>query len=130
MAIGAGDMVHAQLGAVIAVAMALHNLPEGMSIAAPLSIGGMPRQKILGVTAAISLVTPLGTLLPLMIGNLSNAVSAFTLALASGAMIYVVAHDTLPESWQSQKSLTLVGLLAGAGLMIGVARMHTGMIPL
>ncbi len=126
MAIGAADAVHAQLGIVIALAMALHNMPEGMSIAAPLHAARTPRRKILGLTVLISLVTPLGTLLPLIGGKISPTFSAFVLAFASGAMLYVVAHDTLPESWQEGRKAAGLGLLAGAGLMAAMARLHSG----
>lgn len=129
MAIGAGDGVHAHLGFIIALAMALHNLPEGMSIAAPLAMGGMPRRKILTLTGLISFVTPFGTLLPLLLGALSPAISAFFLALASGAMLYVVAHDTFPEAWQAHREATVFGVLAGAALMAGVTSLHAGWLP-
>ncbi|NMP23521.1 ZIP family metal transporter [Sulfobacillus harzensis] len=94
MAIGAGHAVHAKLGLIMALAIALHNMPEGMSIAAPLAMGGVARRKILGLTGLISLITPLGTLIPLVLGNLSHTISAVILAFAAGAMIYVVAQDT------------------------------------
>lgn len=126
MAIGAGDAVHAQLGLIIALAIALHNMPEGMSIAAPLAMGGMSRRKILVLTGLISFVTPLGTLLPLLLGALSPTLSAFFLALASGAMLYVVVNDTFPEAWQAHKEATVFGVLAGAAVMVGVASFHAG----
>jgi ZIP family zinc transporter len=124
MAIGAGDLVHAQLGMVLALAIALHNLPEGMSIAAPLAMGGTPRKKILLLTLAISLVTPLGTVLSLVLGSLSPAFHSVILALASGAMIYVVVHDTLPESWNAGKGGLGLGLAAGIALMLALAHIH------
>ncbi len=123
MAIGAGEIVHAKLGVVIALAIALHNMPEGMSIAAPLRASGMGRRAIMGLTLMISLVTPLGTLTPLVLGHLAPFLNAYILALASGAMIYVVAHDTGPESWYVQKRGAVLGFIVGVGLMLGMARM-------
>lgn len=125
MAIGAGDLVHAQLGFVLALAIALHNLPEGMSIAAPLFMGGTPRNRILLLTLAISLITPLGTLIALGLGTLTPELQSFMLALASGAMIYVVVHDTLPESWRSGKVSLGLGLAAGVLLMGAISSLHS-----
>ena len=123
MAIGAGDMVHARLGLAIAAAIALHNLPEGMSIAAPLSAAGVSRRRILATTGLISLATPFGTAIPLMFGQLSPVFSGFILAVASGAMVYVVAHDTLPEAWLSNKAMTGVGLAVGGLLMVAISHL-------
>lgn len=117
MAIGAGGAVRVHLGLILAVALALHNLPEGMSIAAPLALGGVRRTVILAVTTAIAFVTPLGTVLALAIGSLRPELLAGVLALAAGAMAYVVAHDTFPEAAASGVGPTAAGILAGVGLM-------------
>ncbi len=124
MAIGAGDAVGQSLGVVIALAIALHNIPEGMSIAAPLAMAGEPRRRILFATVAIGLVTPLGTLLSLAIGQLGPEWSAMVLALASGAMVYVVGRDTLPESLAAGRPTALVGMAAGVALMLALAAVH------
>ncbi|MDA8200312.1 MAG: ZIP family metal transporter [Thermaerobacter sp.] len=124
MAIGAGDAVGRSLGIVIAFAIALHNIPEGMSIAAPLALAGEPRRRILLATAAIGLVTPLGTLLSLAIGHLGPEWSAMVLGLASGAMVYVVGRDTLPESLAASRPIALAGTAAGAALMLALAAVH------
>lgn len=120
MAIGAGNMVGVRVGVVIALAIALHNVPEGMSIAAPLRMGGVPPARILVATAAIGLVTPLGTLVALVLGAISPDSSAVILALAAGAMTYVVSHDTLPESLRASWPAALVGIALGSLLMLGV----------
>lgn len=124
MAIGAGDAVGQRLGVVIALAIALHNIPEGMSIAAPLAMAGESRRRILAATVAIGLVTPLGTLGSLAIGRIGTEWSAMVLALASGAMLYVVGRDTLPESLKTGRAPALLGLFAGAVLMLGLAAVH------
>lgn len=124
MAIGAGDAVGRSLGLVIALAIALHNIPEGMSIAAPLAMSGERRRRILGATVVIGLVTPLGTLLSLAIGQLGPEWSAIVLALASGAMVYVVAQDTLPESLAAGRATAVAGMAAGVALMLGLAAVH------
>ena len=124
MAIGAGDAVGQRLGVVIALAIALHNIPEGMSIAAPLAMAGEPRRHILVAVAAIGLVTPLGTLMALAIGRLGPEWSATVLALASGAMLYVVGRDTLPEAFAAERFVALTGITAGGALMLALATVH------
>lgn len=118
MAIGAGGAIHVHLGLILAVALALHNLPEGMSIAAPLAIGGVRRSVILGVTTAIAFITPAGTLLAVAVGSLRPEWLAGVLALAAGAMAYVVAHDTVPEAFESGAGPAVSGIFVGVGLML------------
>jgi ZIP family zinc transporter len=119
MAIGAGHAIAAKLGLITALAITLHNMPEGMCIAAPLAMAGVGRGRILGLTLLISCITPLGTLVPVLLGTVSPKVSAFVLAFAAGAMLYVVVQDTFPESWRSGKGPAIAGLLLG-GAMMGV----------
>lgn len=121
MAIGAGHSLHAKLGIIMALAIALHNMPEGMSIAAPLAASGVGRRKIFALTLLISLITPMGTLVPLMLGSVSHGINAVILAFAAGAMLYVVVQDTLPESWRENRAAAVLGLVAGAALMGSLA---------
>jgi zinc transporter ZupT len=72
------------------------------------------------VTLMIGFVTPLGTLLAMLVGALSPGSSALILALAAGAMIYVVGHDTLPESLRASPPGACLGMLVGALVMLGV----------
>lgn len=124
IAIFAGNQVQTQLGLILVLAIALHNLPEGMSIAAPLSRAGTPRRRIVGLTLAISAVTPLGTLLPSFFGTPSVFVNAFLLALAGGVMLFVVLHDTFPEAWRQSRMATVIGILIGLLLMSTVSHLH------
>jgi ZIP family zinc transporter len=120
MAIGAGSVVGVRVGALLALAIALHNVPEGMSIAAPLRMGHVASRRILLATSLIGFVTPAGTALALGVGAFSPGSSAVILALAAGAMTYVVGHDTLPASVRASGPAALLGLAAGVVLMLVV----------
>jgi len=122
MAIGAGEAVHHDIGLVIALAIAIHNIPEGMGIAAPLQLGGVSKFRIFTTTFFTGLVTPLGTIVSLALVNLSPTFVALSLAFASGAMVYVVAESLLPTSLTQNWVLTLMGGVLGAGIMVAVTR--------
>lgn len=113
MAIGAGHLVRQGLGWSLALAMAVHNVPEGMSIAAPLARGGIRRGRILLATLAIGLVTPAGTAMALALGAESLFLRAAMLALAAGAMTAVTALDIVPEAFLADAGSAVTGLLAG-----------------
>lgn len=113
LAIGAGFSASQGLGVAIAIALALHNVPEGMATAAPLLMGGMGKFKVVGLTTLAGLMTPIGTVIGLILINISDTFISIALALAAGAMVYIVSDELIPESHKSHSHLANAGLLAG-----------------
>ncbi|WP_347489657.1 ZIP family metal transporter [Desulfoscipio sp. XC116] len=113
IAIAAGYSTSAQLGPLLVLAIGLHNIPEGMATAAPLRASGMGGGRIIALNGLISLVTPLGTLLGLFILQASPALNALLLALAAGAMIFIVIEKLVPASFNNQAIFALCGAAAG-----------------
>lgn len=102
----------------LAIVIGLHNIPEGMSISVPLIAGGMSRTKAILVTAATGIPTILGAILGYTIGSLGPVSLAVSLGFASGAMLYVVFGELIPEAllmWRSKVPATgmLIGVLVG-----------------
>ena len=124
MAVGASVAVQGIcLASVLAaVTIGLHNLPEGMSIAIPLLHDGSKTWSAIGVAALSGLPTVLGALLGYFVGSQAPAALAAALALAGGAMLYVVFFELLPEAslqWKSRWSIlaTVVGFALGVLLI-------------
>ncbi len=114
----AGSSMLSKSGIVMAIVIGLHNIPEGMAVAVPLCSGGMKKTKSVFVTAASGIPTILGAVLGYFIGMLSPLALALALSFASGAMLYVVFGELLPESiliWRSKLPAfgTLVGVIVG-----------------
>ena len=105
-------------GLIMAVVIGLHNIPEGMSVAVPLISGGMSKARSVGVTALSGAPTILGAVLGFLIGTISPTALVLSLSFASGAMLYVVFGELLPESilmWKSKlpAALAVLGMLTG-----------------
>lgn len=105
-------------GLVLAIVIGLHNIPEGMSVSVPLIAGGMNKAKAVFVTAATGAPTIIGAVLGYTFGSLGPTALAISLSFASGAMLYVVFGELLPESilmWRSKfpAFAMLIGLLVG-----------------
>jgi len=118
LAIGAGGSHDLYLGALIALMIALHNIPEGMAIAAPLLAGGINRWKVVLLTTLSGAPTVLGSLIGLVIGNVSDLAVALSLSAAGGAMLYVVFGEIIPQSIVMTKTriapiVTLFGIIVG-----------------
>ncbi|MEG1917144.1 MAG: ZIP family metal transporter [Oscillospiraceae bacterium] len=115
---GAGGDVLARGGIMMAVVIGLHNIPEGMAVAVPLISGGMQPGKAVGITALSGAPTILGALVGYFLGAMGPLALALSLSFASGAMLYVVFGELLPEAilmWRSKLPAfaVVVGMLLG-----------------
>lgn len=117
LAIAAGYAEPLTLGPLLTLAIGLHNIPEGMATAAPLRAGGMSAGHVLAMNMLVSLVTPLGSALGVILINLSPLFISFLLAFAGGAMSYIVFLKLIPESLRHHRSFTYSGLASGIILM-------------
>ena len=83
---------------VLAVIIGLHNIPEGMAVSVPLISGGMAKWKAVLITASSGIPTILGALLGFLLGEIGPLGLTLSLGFASGAMLYVVFGEILPQS--------------------------------
>ncbi|MGI5873215.1 MAG: ZIP family metal transporter [Bacillota bacterium] len=95
IAIGVGFAGGSGLGFMIAVAMMLHNVPEGIGVGAPLKKGGSSFGSILAVTTLTGLMTPLGAALGWWFGHFSMMALGAAMGMAAGAMVYVALTKLL-----------------------------------
>ena len=105
-------------GLIMALVIGLHNIPEGMAVAVPLISGGMSRARSVAVTALSGSPTILGALLGFFLGTIGPIALILSLSFASGAMLYVVYGELLPESilmWKSKMpaAAVILGMLLG-----------------
>lgn len=113
MAIAVGQEATDGLGFLIALAITLHNLPEGMATAAPLKMARIRWWKILLLNVGIAFFTPLGALIGLLaVESVQNSL-AFFLALAGGAMAFLVFAELWPLSRERHPHYALLGGVVG-----------------
>ena len=103
---------------ILAVLIGLHNIPEGMAVSVPLISGGMSKWKAVLITASTGIPTILGALLGYWLGEIGPIGLTLSLGFASGAMLYVVFGEILPQSILMYHSKlpafsTISGILAG-----------------
>ena len=103
---------------VLAILIGLHNIPEGMAVSVPLISGGMNKAKAVLVTALSGAPTIIGALLGYLLGDIGSLGLALSLGFASGAMLYVVFGEILPQSILMYHSKlpafsTIIGMLVG-----------------
>lgn len=98
LGIGTSYAAQPRLGLLLAVAVALHNIPEGIALAAPFRASGLGALPCLGWTLGSGLVEPVGAVVGVVLASQVAPLLPFSLALAGGAMLYVVSDELIPES--------------------------------
>ena len=106
-------------GWVMAAVIGLHNIPEGMAVSVPLAAGGETRRKAMGIAALTGAPTVLGAVLGYCLGTMGPMALASALSFAAGAMLYVVFGELLPESAALWRN-RVPALAAVAGILVGM----------
>ena len=112
-----GAMGNAAL--VLSILIGLHNIPEGMAVSVPLISGGMARWKAVLITACTGIPTIVGALLGYVLGEIGPMGLTLSLGFASGAMLYVVFGEILPQSYLMYHS-KLPAFSAIVGILVGM----------
>ena len=98
----------------LAAGIGVQNLPEGLVVAAALAGIGYSRGAAVAIAAATGLAEPLGGLFGAGIFGISQAALPWGLALAAGAMLFVVSHEIIPESHRrGHESRATLGVMTG-----------------
>lgn len=93
VAIASGFLVSNWLGTVIFVAIFLHKLPEGFTVASVVLASGQSRRNALLASGLLGAATLLGVMLTTAL----QSQLAYALPLSGGVTMYVAATDLLPE---------------------------------
>lgn len=125
VAIASGFLVSPDLGAMLALAVLLHKVPEGVAISSLMLAAGQTRRRAFAAAGVLGGATIAGVLVTGLVASLAR----HGLAVAAGMTLYVAASNLIPE-FQAKRGwgrplaffggalalLLLRQLLAGAGL--------------
>lgn len=104
----------------LAVGIAIQNIPEGAIISMPLKIEKKETSKkafLYGVLSGI--VEPIGAIITIILINIIVPILPYLLSFAAGAMIYVVSEELIPEMHNGERSqLGIIGLSIGFIVMM------------
>lgn len=106
-------------GTALTLGIALQNVPEGLVVALALVALGASRLAALGGAFATGLLEPVGGLLGAGLATASAAALPWALAGAAGAMLFVVLHEMVPQL-RGAGARPALGALAGIAAMIAL----------
>ncbi len=114
VAIAAGFLVSTWLGAVIFIAVFLHKLPEGFTVASMVLASGQGRKSALRAAATLGGATLVGVALT----GVMQSQLQYALPLAGGVTLYVAGTDLLPEVNREPNWRMALLVFAGVATML------------
>jgi ZIP family zinc transporter len=103
----------------LAVGIAIQDIPEGLVVALALISAGYSKLMAVSVGALSGLVEPIAAVLGVALIGLSINLLPWGLAIAAGAMLFVISHEIIPESHRAgHENWATGGLIIGFVLMM------------
>jgi len=119
LAIGAGYSAAQNLGLGLAIIIGIHNFPEGMALATSLCLAGFSSVQILLITFLAGLPMGLGAFAGAYLGKISPFSLSLALGFAAGAMLFITFDDLIPAAHEKNTGkLAIIGILLGVFLGI------------
>ena len=108
------------IGAVgLALGIGLQNVPEGAALSIPIRTDGKSRLKAFYWGSMSAIVEPIGAVLGAYAVMAMTAILPYALSFATGAMIFVVVEELIPDSQTNGNTdVATLGLMVGFVLMM------------
>ena len=116
ISISAGFLVSSSLGLFIALAVIVHKIPEGVTMASVMIASGRRTRAAMSSTVALAVATLFGTLIMFLLAPLKGK----ALALSAGIATYVAATDLIPELNKLKEMRFSFSALLGIMFFFGV----------
>jgi zinc transporter ZupT len=116
VAIASGLIVSTWLGGVIFVAIFLHKLPEGFTVASLMLASGQSRRAAFASSAILGGTTLLGMIFMFLV----RGTVGYALPLSAGVTLYVAASDLIPEVNREPGVGMALLVFLGVAIMLGL----------
>jgi zinc and cadmium transporter len=122
VAIASGFLVSGWLGGIIFLAIVLHKIPEGFTVASLMLASGQSRRTALLASIWLGAATVAGVLL---MGLLHSEI-AYALPISAGVTLYVAATDLVPEVNREPDARMALLVFLGVALMLLLGKFFRG----
>jgi zinc transporter ZupT len=114
VAIGVSFMVNEKVGILVFLAVFLHKIPDGFTIASIIVTSGYSSAKALAAAGALGVSTLAGVVMV----YLFQGAAPYALPISAGSLLYVAATDLMPEVNRETGVKMAVVVFAGIGLFL------------
>jgi len=119
LTIGAASAYSIGDGLTVGIAIGIQDLPEGLAVAIPVLATTGKRRLALLVGVVSGLTEVVTAVLAAALGTTLVGVLPYLMGLGAGAMIYVVSHESLPETHRSgHETRSTIAFFVGFILML------------
>ena len=118
VSIASAFLVNSKVGLLVFIAILLHKMPEGFTVASIMLASGRSAQKALIATAAIGAATLAGVIaVALLDARMTDAVG-YALPFSAGVTLYVAASDLIPEVNHKEERNPTVSIVVFVGVAL------------
>jgi ZIP family zinc transporter len=119
MAVGTGFAHMPKFGLLLAIAIGLHNVPEGIATTMFIRCGGKRRRDCLKITFLSGIVEPIGAIAAFLFLKQFMFLIPVSLAFAGGVMVFITLDEIIPMAREHGRAhLTSIGIILGAVFML------------
>src|SRR6267142_2229652 len=118
VSIAAAFLVNFRVGLLVFIAILLHKMPEGFTVASIMLASGRSSRKALWATAAIGAATLAGVIAVALLDKRISGAVGYALPFSAGVTLYVAASDLIPEVNRKEERNPMVSSVVFVGVAL------------
>lgn len=118
VSIAAAFLVDFQVGLLVFIAILLHKLPEGFTVASIMLASGRSTRKAKVASLAIGAATFIGVISVALLKTRIPGIVAYALPFSAGVTLYVAASDLIPEVNRKEEKNPVVSIVVFGGVAL------------
>ncbi len=118
VSIAAAFLVSSKVGLLVFIAILLHKVPEGFTVASIMLASGRSARKARIASLAIGAATIAGVIAVALLRNSMSSAVKYALPFSAGVTLYVAASDLIPEVNHKEEKNPLVSVVVFVGVAL------------
>jgi zinc transporter ZupT len=118
VSIAAAFLVNFKVGLLVFIAILLHKMPEGFTVASIMLAAGRSTRTALVATTLIGAATLAGVIAVMLIYSRAHSIVGYALPFSAGVTLYVAASDLIPEVNHKEERNPVVSIVVFVGVAL------------
>jgi zinc transporter ZupT len=118
VSIAAAFLINFKVGLLVFIAILLHKMPEGFTVASIILASGRSQRTALVATIAIGAATLAGVIGVALLNTRIHSAVAYALPFSAGVTLYVAASDLIPEVNYKEERNPMVSIVVFVGVAL------------
>ncbi len=118
VSIASAFLVSFKVGVLVFIAILLHKMPEGFTVASIMLASGRSTRKALLATGAIGAATLAGVVAVALLNSRMSSAVGYALPFSAGVTLYVAASDLIPEVNHKEERNPTVSIVVFVGVAL------------